>query len=435
MRFVDTAEITIKSGKGGDGAVTFRREPFVPQGGPDGGNGGKGGDVVLRADRSLRTLMDFRYKSKYAAEGGQNGAKSHRFGRKGQDLVIRVPVGTVVTDAASGRFMHDLTEDGETFVAALGGKGGLGNSNFKNSKRQAPNFAEAGAAGTERTVRLELKLIADVGLVGFPNVGKSTLLAAASAARPKIADYHFTTVVPNLGVAAVGDAEFVIADIPGLIEGAAQGAGLGHDFLKHIERTKMLIHVIDASGSEGRAPAEDYRRIRAELEAYSPKLLGKPQIAALNKMDITDRTSEAWTDLTRALDADGVAYDPVSAATTEGVQDLLRRTAAELAAIARDGAEQDADAPTDADALEVVPLSAEPDYRIVHIERDGDAFVLTGKQLQKIFDSTNFNDFESLRYLWRYLVDSGAIARMKEMGLAEGDTVSIFGMEFDYEDE
>jgi GTP-binding protein len=435
MKFVDTAEITIKSGKGGDGAVTFRREPFVPQGGPDGGNGGKGGDVVFLADRNLRTLMDFRYKSRYAAEAGHSGSKSHRFGKKGQDLIIRVPVGTVVTDAESGRFMHDLTEDGETFVAALGGKGGLGNSNFKNSKRQAPNFAEAGAAGTERTVRLELKLIADVGLVGFPNVGKSTLLSACSAARPKIADYHFTTVVPNLGVAVVGDSEFVIADIPGLIEGAAQGAGLGHDFLKHIERTKMLIHVIDASGVEGREPAEDYSRIRAELLAYSPKLLKKPQIAALNKIDIADRSSESWAELTRALEADGVAYYPVSAATTEGVKELMQRTAAELAAIARDGADTGNAEPDETDMVEVVPVSAEPDYRVVRIEKDGDVFVLSGKQLRKIFDSTNFGDFESLRYLWKYLVDAGAIARMKERGLAEGDTVRIFDMEFDYEDE
>jgi GTP-binding protein len=378
--------------------------------------------------------MDFRYKNKYAAEPGQGGMGSNRYGRKGKDLVIRVPVGTVVTDEQSGLFMHDLARDGETFIAAIGGKGGLGNSHFKNSRRQAPNFAEAGAEGTERAVRLDLKLIADVGLVGFPNVGKSTLLSVASAARPKIADYHFTTLGPNLGVARIHDAEFVIADIPGLIEGAAQGAGLGHDFLKHIERTRMLIHVIDASGSEGRAPAEDYRRIRAELAAYSGSLLAKPQIAALNKMDITDTDTDSYRELIGALEGDGVPYYPVSAATTEGVRDLLGETAAELARIGASGgaAPEEAERPR---AAPVVPVSEEPDYRVIHIERDDEGFALSGKQLKKIFDSTNMNDYGSLRYLWKYLVDSGAIERMKAQGLEEGDTVRIYGMEFEYEDE
>ncbi|MDR3225184.1 MAG: GTPase ObgE [Clostridiales Family XIII bacterium] len=435
MKFVDIAEITIKSGRGGDGAVTFRHDPFVPQGGPNGGNGGKGGNVVFLADRNLRTLMDFRYKSKYAAEAGQSGAKSNRYGKQGKDLIIKIPVGTIITDAESGRFMHDLAHDGEAFIAALGGKGGLGNSNFKNSKRQAPNFAEAGTEGTERIVKLELKLIADVGLVGFPNVGKSTLLSVASAAKPKIADYHFTTLSPNLGVVSVGDAEFVLADIPGLIEGAAQGAGLGHDFLKHVERTKILVHVIDASGSEGRAPADDYRRIQSELTAYSAALTSKPQIAALNKMDITDIESDEYKDLICAIQSDGLSLYKISAATTEGVADLLRAAAAELARIDREYPDGPFDHDAYQDILEVVPRNAEPDYRDIKIEKDGDVFLLSGKQLKKIFDSTNFNEYGSLRYLWKYLVASGAIKRMKAEGLEEGDTVSIYGMEFDYEDE
>ncbi|MDR1495423.1 MAG: GTPase ObgE [Clostridiales Family XIII bacterium] len=436
MKFVDVAEITIRSGRGGDGAVTFRREPFVPQGGPDGGNGGKGGDVVFLADRNLRTLMDFRYKSRYVAEAGQKGSKSNRYGKQGSDLIIKVPVGTVVTDVKSGRFMHDLTRDGERFVASIGGKGGLGNSNFKNSKRQAPNFAEAGADGVERVVRLELKLIADVGLVGFPNVGKSTLLSVASAAKPKIADYHFTTTVPNLGVVSAYDTEFVLADIPGLIEGAAKGAGLGHDFLKHIERTRMLIHVIDASGSEGRAPADDYLRIRSELAAYSADLIKKPQIVALNKMDIADASGEEYAKLLEVVAADGVLYYPVSASTTEGVADLMRAAVSELARIERERPEgSDEDGAGCGDVLDVVSGRNEPDYRDIRIERDGDAFVVSGKHLKKIFESTNFSDYGSLRYLWQYLVKNGAIARMKAEGLRDGDTVRMFGTEFDYEDE
>jgi GTP-binding protein len=436
MKFVDVADITICSGKGGDGAVTFRREPFVSQGGPDGGNGGKGGDVIFMADRNLRTLMDFRYKSKYAAEPGQNGSKSNRYGKRGKNLIIKVPVGTVISESKSGRFMHDLTNDGDEFVAAIGGKGGLGNSNFKNSRRQAPNFAEAGENGTERVVRLELKLIADAGLVGFPNVGKSTLLSVASAAKPKIADYPFTTMTPNLGVVNLGDTEFVLADIPGLIEGAARGAGLGHDFLKHVERTKILIHVIDASGSEGRAPSEDYLRIRSELAEYSPKLAAKPQIAALNKIDITDRSGDEYAELLRVLSSDGIPCYPVSAATKEGVSDLIRAAAAELArAESESPSAYDEYEATRANALSVTPASGESDYRDIHIEKDGEIFVVSGKHLKKIFDSTNFNDYGSLRYLWQYLVKEGAIQRMKADGLRDGDTVRMYGMEFDYEDE
>lgn len=273
--FVDRAKITIRSGKGGNGAVTFRREPYVPEGGPDGGDGGKGGDIIFEADRNLRTLMDFRYKRKYEAENGQDGMKRKKFGKSGEDLIIKVPMGTVVIDEETGRIMKDLTEDGQRFIAAKGGKGGRGNVNFKNSVRQAPNFAEAGGEARERTVILEMKLIADVGLVGFPNVGKSSLLSVATSAQPKIANYHFTTIDPNLGVVNIHDSSFVMADIAGIIEGASEGLGLGFRFLKHIERTKVLIHVVDVSGSEGRDPKEDFDKINKELEAYSPRILKK----------------------------------------------------------------------------------------------------------------------------------------------------------------
>ena len=292
IMFVDRAKITIKSGKGGNGAVTFRREPFVPEGGPDGGDGGKGGDVVFLADENLRTLMDFRYKRKYEAEDGQNGMKKNRFGKNGQDLVIKVPVGTMVIDEESGKVMMDMTEHGQSFIAAKGGKGGKGNVRFKTPTRQAPNFAEAGGFAKERNVILEMKLIADVGLVGFPNVGKSSLLAMATSAKPKIANYHFTTIDPNLGVVSIYDSSFVMADIAGIIEGAHEGAGLGHYFLKHIERTKVLIHIVDVSGSEGRDPREDFDKIITELSRYSERLLKKPQIVVANKIDVLGCSSD-----------------------------------------------------------------------------------------------------------------------------------------------
>ncbi|MDR1778782.1 MAG: GTPase ObgE [Clostridiales Family XIII bacterium] len=433
--FVDHAEILISSGKGGDGAVTFRREPFVPNGGPDGGNGGKGGDVLFVADRNLRTLMDFKYKRKYKAPDGENGSRRNRYGKKGEDLIIKVPLGTVIYDTETGLLMADLESEGTEFIAAIGGKGGLGNSNFKNSTRQAPNFAEAGGAASERSVTLELKLIADVGLIGFPNVGKSTLLSVSSAAKPKIADYHFTTLVPNLGVVKLPDTDFVLADIPGIIEGAAEGAGLGFDFLKHIERTKVLIHVIDAAGSEGRDPLTDYRTINKELSGYSPVLAERKQIVALNKMDIADEESEALKALIAALEAEGTAYYPISAATKRGVSELLNAAAALLDQIHREEAAQ-IQAPDVTNRLEVTRPEDDPDYRDIRIAVDEDGvFRLTGKQLKKIFDSTNFNDYGSLRYLYNYLVKNKAIDRMKKRGLEDGDTVRIYDFEMEFTDE
>ncbi len=426
--FVDRAKITIISGKGGNGAVSFRREPFVPQGGPDGGDGGKGGDVVFLADRNLRTLMDFRYKRKYQAENGEDGRKKKQFGKKGEDLIIKVPVGTVIIDEATNRVMKDLIRDGERYVAAKGGKGGKGNVNFKNSVRQAPNFAEAGGFAQERSVALELKLIADVGLIGFPNVGKSTLLSVSTSAAPKIADYHFTTITPNLGVVQLYDTSFVMADIPGLIEGAHTGAGLGLDFLKHIERTRLLVHVVDVAGSEGRDPIEDFEKINTELSSYGKKLIQKPQIIAANKIDLA--TDEQISTFTSYAEEKGYRVFAISAPINHGVKELLDAVAAELARLA--------DEPIIEEPVEYFDpeLDGEdPDYREIYVSKDKEVYVLNGKQLQKIFNSTNFNDPGSLRYLYRYVEEKGALERLKEMGLEDGDTVRIIDYEFEYFDE
>ena len=409
--FVDRAKIFIRSGKGGNGAVSFRREPFVPEGGPDGGDGGKGGDVIFEADENMRTLMDFRYKRKYEAENGQDGMKKKRYGKNGEDLIIKVPVGTVVIDEESGLVMKDLKKHGESFVAAKGGKGGKGNTKYATSTRQAPNFAEAGGFAKERNVILEMKLIADVGLVGFPNVGKSTLLSVSTSAKPKIANYHFTTIDPNLGVVKIYDTSFVMADIAGIIEGASEGAGLGHRFLKHIERTKVLIHVVDVSGSEGRDPKEDFDKINKELEQYSEKLLKKPQIVAANKIDL-------------------IGVFPMSAPINQGVQEVLAAAANKLQQVLAEPQEED-----DYELFDFEKDENDPDYRTVTVSYDGNSFVLHGKQLLKIFNSTNFTDFGSLRYLYKYIEKSGAIDQMKEMGIEDGDIIKIEDFEFEYYDE
>ena len=431
--FVDRAKIMIKSGKGGDGAVTFRREPFVPQGGPDGGDGGKGGDVIFQADRNLRTLMDFKYKRKYEAEAGQNGMKKKRFGKAGENLVIKVPMGTVIIDEASGTVMKDLTEDGQSFVAAKGGKGGRGNVHFKNSVRQAPNFAEAGGVAKERNIILELKLIADVGLVGFPNVGKSSLLAVSTSAQPKIANYHFTTIDPNLGVVQLYDTSFVMADIAGIIEGASEGLGMGFKFLKHIERTKVLIHVVDVSGSEGRNPIDDFNKINKELEAYSPRILKKPQLVAANKIDMIDEDDPKYLEFKAYVEEQGYKFFPISAPLNLGVEELLAAALNELKRI-------EANPEPEEDTVEYFDFEADendPDYRDIYVsyDEDDDVYVLEGKQLTKIFNSTNFNDMGSLRYLYKYIEKNGAIEMLKEMGLEEGDNIRIQNYEFEFWDE
>ena len=431
--FVDRAKIIIKSGKGGDGAVTFRREPFVPQGGPDGGDGGDGGDVIFQADRNLRTLMDFKYKRKYEAEAGRNGMKKKRFGKDGEDLIIKVPMGTVILDQETGKIMKDLVEDGEKFVAAKGGRGGKGNVHFKNSVRQAPNFAEAGGAAKERNVILELKLIADVGLVGFPNVGKSSLLAISTSAQPKIANYHFTTIDPNLGVVQIYDESFVMADIAGIIEGASEGLGMGFKFLKHIERTKVLIHVVDVSGSEGRSPIDDFEKINRELEAYSPRILKKPMLVAANKIDMIEEDDPKYIEFKEYVEGKGYKVFPMSAPLDMGVQELLSAALQELRAVEANPVEEE-------DPAEYFDFEAEendPTYRDIYVDYDEEAgvFTIEGKQLTKIFNSTNFNDMGSLRYLYKYIEKNGAIEQLKEMGLEEGDIIRIHNYELEYYDE
>lgn len=423
--FVDKAEISIASGKGGNGAVTFRKEPFVPEGGPNGGDGGDGGSIIFVADRNLRTLMDFKYKRKYQAENGRDGMKKNRFGKKGEDLYIKVPVGTLIYDKETGLLMKDMVHDGDELVAAKGGRGGRGNVHFKSSVRRAPNFAEAGTPGKERTVVLELKLIADVGLLGFPNVGKSTLLSVATSAKPKIANYHFTTIDPNLGVVKLHDTSFVMADIAGIIEGAHEGLGLGFRFLKHIERTKVLVHVIDVSGSEGRDPIEDYIKINQELVQYDPELAKKPQIVAANKMDMV-YDEEKLNEFLAFMEKEGRKVFQISAAGRQGISELLNEVLHEIETF-----EPEEEAPVELFDLEMDDF--DPDYRNVNAYCDEDGvFVLEGKQLSKIFNSTNFEDMGSIRYLYKYIVEKGGLDMLLELGLEEGDTVRIEDYEFEY---
>ena len=427
--FVDRAKIFIRSGKGGNGAVTFRREPYVPEGGPDGGDGGRGGNVIFEASKDLRTLMDFKYKKKYQAENGEDGRKKKQYGKSGKDLVIKVPMGTMVFDEESGKLLGDLTENGQSFIAAKGGRGGKGNVHFKNSVRQAPNFAEAGGFAIERNVILELKLIADVGLVGFPNVGKSTILSVCSNARPKIANYHFTTIAPNLGVVRAGDTDFVMADIAGIIEGASQGAGMGFQFLKHIERTKVLIHVVDVSGSEGRDPIEDFDKINNELASYSERLANKPQIVCANKIDIIDEDDPQYIKFKEYVESKGMKVFPVSAPISIGTKELMYEAAALLEAT---------ESVPEESYYEMFDFESEqydPEYKKVYAYAEDDVYVLEGKQLLKIFNSTNFNDIGSLRYLYKYIEKSGAIDKLLELGLEEGDTIRIEDFEFEYVDE
>lgn len=420
--FSDVAKIFVKAGDGGNGAVTFHREKYVAAGGPDGGDGGRGGDVVLVADKGVNTLIDFRYKRKYAAENGGGGRDGNRNGKCGENLEIKVPVGTLVRDLESGRIICDLKEEGQRTVVARGGIGGWGNVHFANSTRQTPKFAKPGAPGDERELELELKLIADVGLLGFPNVGKSTFLSMVSDARPKIANYHFTTLEPNLGVVNMGDGGgFVIADIPGIIEGAHEGIGLGHEFLRHVERTRLLLHFVDVSGIEGRDPIEDFDTINNELKLHSERLAEKPQIVIANKADIPqfDDNFEAFRN---EMESRGYKVFKISAATKQGVREVLNYTLEQLSILPEDEEEYE--------LLDIDELKRSGEEMRVEIE-DG-VYYVTGGRVKRIVGSTNFDDYESLQYFQRALIKCGAIKMLEDAGIKEGDTVHIYGAEFDF---
>ena len=421
--FIDTARITVRSGNGGNGAVAFHREKYVAAGGPDGGDGGQGGDVILKTDRHLSTLMDFRYKRKYVAENGQDGQGRRCTGKDGADLIIKVPVGTVVKDGETGEIICDMSGD-EPFVLARGGKGGWGNQHFATPTRQVPRFAKAGLPGVTREVVLELKLLADVGLVGFPNVGKSTLLSVVSKANPKIANYHFTTLYPNLGVVYVEEGtSFVMADIPGIIEGASEGAGLGHDFLRHIDRCRLLIHVVDVSGCEGRDPVEDFETINRELAEYSPQLAGRPMIVAANKTDIApDRT---LVDKLKAhVEAKGMDFYEISAAAQKGVRELVYAAARAL----RDLPPITVYEPTYVERPPQVDMS-----QPLSITREDDVWLVEGPWLERLMSNVIFGDYESRNWFDRMLRQSGLFDRLEEMGIQDGDTVSMYNLEFEYQ--
>ncbi|MDQ5852697.1 MAG: GTPase ObgE [Chloroflexota bacterium] len=416
---VDQARLVVKAGDGGDGLATFRREKYVPRGGPDGGDGGRGGNVYLEVDPQLNTLLRFRFDQRFAAGRGGNGGSARKHGRDGKDVVIPVPPGTVVRTEIDGeQYAVDLVAPGQRLLAARGGKGGLGNTHFATSTHQAPRIAELGQPGEERELELELKLIADVGLIGFPNAGKSTLLAAISAARPKIANYHFTTLSPNLGVVEVGDQTFVVADIPGLIEGAHAGVGLGHDFLRHIERTRLLVHVVDAAGLEGRDPLADFQQINEELRLYQPELAERPQVVALNKQDLPE-AREQLRRLRRELPVDKDMIFPISAATGEGVRPLLER----VAALLREHPNPLAAQPRLDEEL-TWPVPAQ-DPNAFTITREGDGFRVRGGKIEQVVSMLNFAQPESLDRLQRVLERSGISDALRDAGVREGDLVYI----------
>ena len=423
--FVDKVTIQVRSGDGGAGAVSFHREKYVAAGGPDGGDGGRGGSIIFTVDEHMSTLMDFRYKRKFTAENGQPGQGKRCSGKDGASIVLKVPRGTVLRDADSGAIMHDMSS-GEDYVACRGGRGGWGNKHFATPTRQVPRFAKPGLPGESHTITLELKLLADVGLVGFPNVGKSTLLSVVSNAHPKIANYHFTTLFPNLGVVYVDEGvSFVLADIPGIIEGASGGAGLGHDFLRHIDRCRLLIHLVDVSGSEGRDPVEDFEAINAELEQYNPELASRPQLVAANKCDLLEPGSDNLERLRAHVEAKGCRFFELSAASTVGTRELMRAAAGELA--------------------HLPPVTVyEPDYvppepeigtaEDVVIRHDGDMWIVEGDWLARLVASVNFSDYESRMYFDRCLRTAGIFERMEALGVKDGDTVSLYDIEFEYKD-
>ena len=425
--FIDKAKLYLRSGKGGDGCVSFRREKYVPLGGPDGGDGGKGGNIVFKVDPGMTTLLDFKYKKKFIAEDGVNGGTSKCYGRDGEDLVIRVPMGTIIREESSNKIVVDLSHKDDVYVLLKGGKGGKGNVKFATPTRQAPHFAEPGMPGEEMSVVLELKLLADVGLLGFPNVGKSTFLSMTTAAKPKIANYHFTTLKPNLGVVAPeGTEPFVMADIPGIIEGAAEGVGLGLEFLRHIERTRLLIHVVDISGLEGRDPVDDFIKINEELQKYSVKLWDRPQIVVANKADILYDES-VYENFKAKMNELG--YDKVfkmSAATREGVDVVIKEAARMLKDIPITDLEI-------ADDERYIKEEKHFTYQIEVIEEeDYNVYYITGSFVDRLLEAVNVSDYDSLRYFHKVLKNKGILEELREMGIKDGDVVRLNSFEFDY---
>ncbi|MCQ4937035.1 GTPase ObgE [Anaerotignum propionicum] len=422
--FVDRVKIHIKGGNGGNGMVSFYRAKYITHGGPDGGDGGKGGSVIFVGDEGMNTLVDFRYKRAFKAQNGGDGEKRNCFGKDGEDITVRVPVGTVIREAQSGKVMADISKAGEEKVLIFGGKGGKGNQHFATPTRQAPRYAERGRIAKEYDVILELKLIADVGLIGFPNVGKSTLLSMVTNANPKIANYHFTTLSPNLGVVQgrFGDS-FVLADIPGLVEGASEGVGLGHEFLRHVERTKVFIHVVDAAGVEGDDPVENIRKINHELEEYNPELLKRPQVIAANKTDIPE-AAENVARLKETYEKEGFKVYPISAATNKGLDELLSA----VALILKDYPE-DIIFAEDYEEYDEVAVDVEP-FTIEEVE-DG-YFVVTGVGVEKMIGYTNIETEKGFAFFQKYLKEKGIIEALEEKGIEQGDTVRIYDLEFEF---
>lgn len=430
--FADRARIFIKSGKGGDGHVSFRRELYVPDGGPDGGNGGKGGDIIFEVDKGLNTLGDFRHNSKYIAKSGEEGGKRRCTGRDGEDLVIKVPEGTVIYDDESRKVIADMSNDNLREVILKGGRGGKGNMNYTTSTMQAPQYAQPGQDAQELWVRLELKVIADVGLVGFPNVGKSTLLSRVTNARPKIANYHFTTLNPNLGVVDLdGGRGFVIADIPGLIEGASEGVGLGHEFLRHIERTKVIIHMVDAASTEGRDPVADIKAINEELRAYNPELLKRPQVIAANKIDAiyTDDETENPVDvIKKAFEPEGIKVYPISAVTGQGLKELLYYVRELLDSMTDEPVMFEKELDTDT-------LFDNPNEAFYVEKDDKGVYVVSGPRIDRMLGYTNLESEKGFNFFQKFLRQTGVLKQLKELGVQEGDTVRVGDyLEFDYYD-
>ena len=425
--FIDSTDIIIKSGKGGDGLVSFRREKYIPDGGPDGGDGGKGGSIIFEVDEGINTLNDYRYKRKFAAENGENGGARKCFGKDGKDLVLKVPEGTIIKDKESGKVIADMSHNNRRTLMLKGGKGGKGNQHFATSTNQAPKFAQPGQSGMELDVILELKVIADVGLVGFPNVGKSTLLARVSNAKPKIANYHFTTLSPNLGVVDLPETDgFVIADIPGLIEGASEGIGLGHEFLRHIERTRMIIHVVDAASTEARDPANDIDIINNELRAYNEELANRPQVIAANKIDALygDDKDEAIEKLQKKFETKGIRVFPISAVSGEGIKELFYYVKEKLDTLEKDPIIFES---------EYIPKpksSADESYEVIK-ESEG-MFVVEGPKIERMLNNTNLETEKGFEFFQKFLKENGILEELEELGIIDGDTVKLYSWEFEF---